>query len=132
MHEISVMSAVVRGVLEAAEEAGATRVLSVRLAVGELTHLAEDQLGTAFAALARGTIAEGASLLIEAVEARVSCSACGFEGPPPGASLGGSRHLPVIVCPECNGLAEIIAGRECLVAGVEAEVPEGFNADERS
>ena len=42
------MAAIVRGVLEAASEVEAARVLRVNLSIGELTLLAEDQLRTAF------------------------------------------------------------------------------------
>ncbi|MCI0496955.1 MAG: hydrogenase/urease maturation nickel metallochaperone HypA [Thermoplasmata archaeon] len=124
MHEYSTTAAVVSGVLAAASEAGATRVLSVHLSVGELTFLAGDQLRTAFIALTRGTIAEGAELDVEVLEGRVACRECGFEGRPPAATLGGMHYMPLTLCPECGGVAVVTGGKECLVAGVEAEVPD--------
>ena len=44
MHELSIASAVVDSVLEFIAERSVKRVISVKLAVGELSHVEEEQL----------------------------------------------------------------------------------------
>jgi len=116
------MTEIVSKVIEAAEAGGGRRVHRVSLSIGALTHLAEDQLRTAFGALTRGTIAEGARLEVTRVPARVRCLQCGYGGTPPEAHLGGAPPVPLTLCPECGEIAEIAAGRECLVRDIEIEV----------
>lgn len=126
MHEFSVMQSVVEAIIGVARERGATRVLSARLRVGELTFLNPDQLRFAFEVLTKGTIAEGAELIIETVRAKLRCRSCGYEGE---ASYEGEEvHIPLapllLKCPRCGSMdVELTSGRECTLASVRVEVP---------
>ena len=65
MHELAAAQDVVRAVLAAAEEQGAQRVNAIALKVGSL--YSADHLQDLIAIAAQGTIAEGATVEIEAV-----------------------------------------------------------------
>ncbi len=65
MHELAAAQDVLKVVLEAAEAERARRVTAVSLKVGRLYVV--EQIESLFAALARGTVAEGAKLEIESV-----------------------------------------------------------------
>jgi len=65
MHELGAAQDVVRAALQAAEGQGARRVTAIALKVGQL--YAVEQLLDLIAIAAQGTIAEGATLDVEAV-----------------------------------------------------------------
>ena len=65
MHEEALLRDLMRKVEAVARENGAARVVLVRLWVGALAHLSEDQLRERWALTARGTVADGARLEIE-------------------------------------------------------------------
>ncbi len=120
MHELSIASALMEKVLGFAQEQQATRVLSVRLALGELTHLQPDQLRFCYEAITKNTPIEDSALEIEEVQALVRCGHCGYEGTP--------RYwdealalvaVPTLQCPECSELVEAIQGHECAIKAVK-------------
>lgn len=79
MHELHVMSQVVKAVEAKLGETGDTKLSVVRLKVGALSHLFthdRSALQTAFALAARGTKAEGAVLEIIAVPGDAWCPRC--------------------------------------------------------
>ncbi len=121
------MQSMVEMILSMAEAKGAVKVLSVSLRVGELTFLNPEQLRFAFEVLTEGTIAQGASLLIESVKPAVRCRRCGYEGEVD--YRGEEVHLPLVVplsvkCPKCGGDVELIAGRECTLTSIKVKLDE--------
>ena len=56
MHELGLMTGVMDAAVEAAREAGATRLLGVRVSIGEATEAVEDALVFAFEALAEACL----------------------------------------------------------------------------
>ena len=70
MHELGLMTGVMDAAVEAAREAGATRLLGVRVSIGEATEAVEDALVFAFKALAEAdpalTRAQDRPLALEA------------------------------------------------------------------
>ncbi len=123
MHEYSVMSEIVRRVLETAEEAGAVSISAIDMEVGGMTFLAEDQMRTAYDSLVRGTMAEGSELRVTAVPASYRCGSCGSAGPVPPAHSP-THMAPLIECGECGEPAVLEGGKECRVTNIEAEVPD--------
>jgi hydrogenase nickel incorporation protein HypA/HybF len=77
MHETALMTQLLRRIEREARAAGAARVKAVRLRVGELSGVEPRLLESAFAWLAPGTVADGASLEIEPVPLEASCESCG-------------------------------------------------------
>ncbi len=100
-------------VLSRAQEAGASRVYSVRLRIGALSGVVPEALGFAFDALTPGTLAEGAQLLIDAVPARFWCAGCQKEF---------ESDDMFAECPECRRPSgELRAGREMELASMEID-----------
>ena len=65
MHELAAAQDVLRAVLEAAEKEGARRITAIALKVGQL--YAAENLPDLITLSAQGTIAEGATVDVEAV-----------------------------------------------------------------
>ncbi|MEM2943655.1 MAG: hydrogenase maturation nickel metallochaperone HypA [Methanomassiliicoccales archaeon] len=122
MHEVSVMSSIIRCVLEELNHYRVKRVKELNMVVGELTFLGEDQLRFAYEILTKGTLLEGAELIIEKEEVIIRCPACGFEGPA-NRMTDESFHFmtPVLACPICNNHAEIVKGKSCSVTSIRVE-----------
>lgn len=120
MHELSIASALMEKVLAFAEEQRATRVLVVRVALGELTHLQRDQLCFCYEAITKQTPIEGSTLEIETVAARVRCPHCRYEGPPRywNEALA-ALAVPTLQCPECGKMVEPIQGHDCAIKTVK-------------
>ena len=122
MHDIQRARGIVDVVLAAAEREGAERIDSIDLSIGALTFLSPDQLGFWVREMLKGTIGEGAQVVIETLPARLRCAECGFEGE---AAIEDDPiyHFTTLTpgCPECGAAqVEIIGGRECVVESLRA------------
>jgi hydrogenase nickel incorporation protein HypA/HybF len=94
MHEMALAESVLAIVERAARQHAASRVTSVRLEIGALSHVAPDALRFCFEAVQRASIAEGAALAIERTPGRAWCMPCGRD-----VALD-RLGAP---CPECGG-----------------------------
>lgn len=113
MHELPVTEQILNVVLEHARQARAGRVVQVNLVIGDLTSFVDESIQFYFDFLARGTEAEGATLHIRRIPARVRCHACQAEFAPDGVDWR---------CPQCGGLGgEVLAGRESYIESIEVE-----------
>jgi len=113
---MGIMAEVMESTLQAAADAGATRVNTIRLTIGELTGIVPDALEFAFEALSMGTIAEGGTLEITMVPARSRCLSCGAEF---------SHDAVDRRCPECGTfLCEVLGGDELVISGADVDVPD--------
>jgi len=111
MHEVSIMTEALRMAMDAAKSAGSTRVLKLRLRIGSLSGVVPESLQFAFDVVCHGTMAEGASLEIEAVQAACWCETCQAE-------------FDCVdffnECPRCHNVSgELRRGRELEIADVE-------------
>lgn len=109
------------GVLEAANtaayDAGATKLLGVKLSIGEMTEAIEDALMFAWEALTEGDpFTEGAALEVNMVSPKSRCLECGAEF---------EHDRFHMFCPECDSFAtELIAGREMQIDSIEVDLPD--------
>ncbi len=106
----------VEKLLQFAEENPEKKIVEVRLAVGELSHIEEEQLRFCYEAITAETSLEGSKLEVEKIEATVSCPHCTYRGRPKywdGALSG----IPVatLECPQCGKAAEPVEGKECAI-----------------
>jgi hydrogenase nickel incorporation protein HypA/HybF len=124
MHEFSTMSQIVRTVLDEAARHRAQTITRVVLELGELTFLGEEQLRFAFEVLSKGTILEGASLVLETKAVKVQCP-CGYTGTV-NYEEREEFHLtiPLLKCPRCSEEVRIIQGRECIIKNLTMEVDD--------
>lgn len=117
MHELGIMTGVMESARKAAQDAGAVKVLKVRLRIGEMTEAIEDALVFAWEALTEADpYFEGAELEVDMVRPKSKCLECG-------AVFEHDRfHM---FCPECDSfLLELIAGREKQIDSIEVDLPE--------
>ena len=127
MHELSLIAGLFEVLEEKAREAGAARVASVTLRVGEMSGAVPELLTSAFEAYKKGTIADRAALKINLVPVRPRCRSCG------GSSW---REEAGFVCAACGSRdLEVVEGRELLLERLEVEVDDeprpGRAADRR-
>jgi len=122
MHEYSVMKQLVSALLDELEEKNVKKVKEIRIEIGELTFLGEQQLKFAHEVLSKDNILEGSQLKVKTKDAKVKCDNCGYEG---GVSYsndpGFHFNIPVISCPECGEKPNVIQGKETMITGVTAE-----------
>lgn len=116
MHEMGVTTEVLRTVVDAATEAGGTRINSVTLTIGELTEIVPDALQFAWEALTPGTLAEGAELRIVETGGRSVCLQCGVE-----FDHGRFDRR----CKACESFAtRVIVGDELMIDHIDVDVPD--------
>lgn len=114
MHESSLAKGILSAVLERARREGAVRVRSVRAWIAETERLSPESIALHFGALARGTIAEGATLHIDVRHVEARCAGCA------------RSYLPdhhVLVCPRCGGTDGELLG--CTGIGIDTMDVEG-------
>ncbi len=116
MHEMGITQGILAASFDAAADAGCTRITQISVSVGEMTEIVDFALQFAFEALTPGTMAEGATLVINQVPARSRCRECGLEY---------DHDRFQMVCPECGALnVELMQGREMLIDGIECDDAE--------
>ena len=113
MHELAIAEGIIETAVPAAERSGAKRILEIRLKVGALSGVFPECVRECLEEVAKGTIAEGAKLVIEPVPIRIRCRACGAD-----SGINRSEFR----CPICGSDDfEIIAGREYFVDTLKVE-----------
>lgn len=116
MHELGIMTGVMDSALASAQEAGATKVLTITLRIGRMTEAIEDALQFAFDAVKEGTIAQDAVLEVIMVEPRSICLSCGTEY---------DHDRFNMLCPECESpFTQLMQGKELEIASIEVELPD--------
>ena len=125
MHELSIASAVVDSVLEFVAERSVKRVLAVRLAIGELSHVEAEQLRFCYMAITKETPMQDSALEIEKVEAVVCCQHCGYSGRPKyWDDALSAAPVPTLQCPSCGGVVEPVEGNDCAIRSVRFATDE--------
>lgn len=119
MHELSVAHAVVSTVVDALPS-GDTRVLQVRLRIGELSGIVPQALEFAYDVAAQGTALADAALVIERSPVVIACPTCGPQ------QLPGTQDF---TCPSCGTpCGDVVGGKELEIVDItlddaEAVVP---------
>ncbi|MFP4470961.1 MAG: hydrogenase maturation nickel metallochaperone HypA [Bacteroidales bacterium] len=104
MHEFSIAVGIVDLAVEHAEVAGAKKVNEVELEIGELAGVIYEAMETAMDSAVKGTILEGAAVVIRKPPGKGRCTACGAE------FRVEQFFDPCPACGEYN--PEIISGKE--------------------
>lgn len=120
MHEFSIASSIAETVLEFAEAHGVSKIVEVRLTIGELTCVEHEQLRFCLGAITNDSALAGAALEIETLAAVVRCPHCSYEGPPKYWEGALSATLvPTLECPECSQSTEAVAGHDCAIRSIK-------------
>jgi hydrogenase nickel incorporation protein HypA/HybF len=130
MHELSLSSAILDTVLRHAE---GRPVSSVEIRLGRLRQVVPDSLEFYFEIVSQETIAAGAALEMELVDALMRCSSCSHEwdpAPSPAEDPSQLMLLPQFRCPACaEAGAEVVTGEEFEVESIIVdEAPAGAGA----
>lgn len=116
MHELSLMAGVVRLVGKDAAQRGIASVSAVELEVGELSGASPHALKAAFPFASKGTILEGAHLVVKEIAAGVKCRECGRDYVPTKEGWA---------CPSCGSYeTSLVQGTELRVVSYTGEVGE--------
>ncbi len=118
MHEFSIAAGIVESVQAFAAKQRASRIIQVRLLIGEFTHI--EQLRFCIESITKDTVLDGAALEIDTTDAAVRCRHCGYAGPPKywDEALS-SAWVPTLECPQCGKAAEPAEGHECAIRAVK-------------
>ena len=120
MHELSIASAVVESGLEFLEAHEVRKVLTVRLAVGELSHVETEQLRFCYTAITQETPMENSTLEIENIAAVVECPRCTYRGRPKyWEDALCAAPIPTLECPDCRGTVEVVQGNDCAIKTIQ-------------
>lgn len=123
MHEMGLLRSVVASVERVAAQAGASRVEAVGLRVGTLSGALPAALDGAWPMASAGTVAQGARLEIEVVEAAVWCAACEAER--------AVDELFALTCPACGTpTGHLVRGKEfaATFADLASDAPDDVPA----
>ena len=126
MHEVSVVSNLVRAAISELDKYDVLKVKSMTVVIGDMTNLGEEQMSFAYEIVTRGTILEGSEFIVEREPIKVSCDACGYKGPvrilsDPDFS---SHSIPILSCPECGGKVFVTSGQSCMIKCMDIEEAE--------
>lgn len=113
MHEMALAESVLRIVEEQAQTHNYSRVRTVWLEIGRLSHAEPDAIRFCFDAVAKGTMIEGAALEIDRAPGEAWCQVC-------------AKAVPVSsladACPECGGFGmKVTGGDELKVCRLEVD-----------
>ncbi len=105
---------ITQGVVEICERnAAGRRVLAVVMEIGELSNVMPDAVEFCFEACTKGTLLDGARLVIERIQGRGRCRGCAAEF---------AVKAFYESCPACGGYGvEILSGEELRVKELEVE-----------
>jgi hydrogenase nickel incorporation protein HypA/HybF len=123
MHELSIAASVVEKVLEFVDSHPVKEVLEVRLMLGELVGVEQEQLRFCYSAITKETALENSVLEFDAVEAFVQCPHCAYHGRPKYWEEALS-FVPVatLQCPECGMTVRPSKGSECAIKTIRYAV----------
>lgn len=113
MHEYAVTQSMITLVLEEASQAKASKILEIRLVIGDLSTIIDDSVQMYFDIMSEGTVAEGAKLIFRRVKAEFKCKTCGevFIKPEKGFD-----------CPKCGSMGVPTGvGKEFYIESLEIE-----------
>ncbi|PKN06512.1 MAG: hydrogenase maturation nickel metallochaperone HypA [Deltaproteobacteria bacterium HGW-Deltaproteobacteria-7] len=116
MHELPVTESILQIVLKHARTNGVLRVVTVHLQIGRLSDLEDEWIQRYFDYLSKGSVAEGAKLIIERMPIMVQCSSCSTSYEADAAKLGD------LTCPNCGGKdSRFLSGREYYIKDMEVQ-----------
>lgn len=111
MHEFAVTEGLLQIIETEARKAGALQVDEVYVTIGEFSTFVDRSIEFYFSELSRGTLAEGARLVFNRIEAKAWCDLC---------SISFHPDSTFIVCPQChNPVLELTQGQELYIDSIE-------------
>ena len=112
MHEMSIAVELLRQLESIAAERDIEQIEEITVQTGLMRQVVPDALEVAFQALAAGTIADGAAIVVEAVDIEAKCCSC---------DLTFVASIDNFLCPTCGQAnVDIIKGNEIILSSLTA------------
>lgn len=113
MHELAVTESILNIAVAEAQKHNASRVLEIRLKIGEFSGVLPQLIQDYFDIVSKDTIADGAKLVIDRIPIGVRCNNCSHEN---------TIDIMKIKCPVCGSTdVKIVSGKEFYVDSMEVE-----------
>lgn len=113
MHELPITQSILEIAVRHAEKAGAKRIVSINLVIGQLATAVDESIQFYWDMLSEGTNAKGARLNFQRVPTEMRCMECGNSFYPAEESFE---------CPKCNSsYVRVIKGEELRVDSIDIE-----------
>ncbi|MCP4291541.1 MAG: hydrogenase maturation nickel metallochaperone HypA [bacterium] len=113
MHEMSIVSGILRIVENEARSGNAKKINSIELEIGQLAGIELDSLRFCYQVASKDTMADGAKLIIREIPGMGHCENC---------NENVSVEFHVAVCPQCNeSLMDVFQGRELKVSSINVD-----------
>lgn len=113
MHELALTEGILKIAKSEAEKHSVTKVINIKLKIGELSGVVPNLIQEYFNIVSKGTVAEDAKIIIERIPGQIKCLDCNEISP---------IERMRIKCPKCEGYnVKIIAGKEYYVDSMEVE-----------
>jgi hydrogenase nickel incorporation protein HypA/HybF len=114
MHELGITQSILSIALHHAKEAGAARITTINLVIGELSSIVDESVQFYWEMIAKGTIAENAVLNFKRVPANLRCDECGHQFPL------GSREA--FTCPACGSdRVRVASGEDFYLESIDVD-----------
>lgn len=113
MHELPIAEHILEIALKAANEANASGILKIHLAIGQLSSYLDDSIQFYWDIISDNTIAKGAQLVFRRIPAKFSCRSCGHEY---------RLTTDSFTCPAClSDKVKLISGDEFVLEAIDIE-----------
>lgn len=116
MHELPITESILKIVLTHAKKNDVRQVMVIHLRIGKLSDLEDEWIQRYFDFLSKGTVAQGAKLLIERTPIMFQCNSCNISYEVDIAAMSD------VVCPACGQKdSKLISGREYYIKDMEVQ-----------
>jgi hydrogenase nickel incorporation protein HypA/HybF len=113
MHELSISENILNIVENEAHKHNLKRIKEIIIKTGEISDIIPENLEYCFEIISKGTVAEGAKIIVEKLPIKILCLDCGKEFTIKKSNLQ---------CPECNSKnLKLTGGNEFFIESMEAE-----------
>ena len=113
MHELSIVEGLINIIEDTAREHDISSVKRVKLRIGAMRQVVPDALRFAFEVAGKGTVAEGAEILITDIPTKAKCGTCAGEF---------QVEEYCFICPRCGSSeVTVIEGKELYIDTLEGE-----------
>ncbi|MBT3226222.1 MAG: hydrogenase maturation nickel metallochaperone HypA [Deltaproteobacteria bacterium] len=114
MHELPVTEKILDIIVAHAERNNVQKVVTINLNIGELSDLEDEWIQNYFDYLAKGSVAEGAKLVIEKVPVVMNCNGCS------NTFQVDIKEMKEMQCPDCDSKDyTLISGKDYYIKNME-------------
>jgi hydrogenase nickel insertion protein HypA len=123
MHEFSIATILVNSLLDYQKKGGSNpgKLLEVYVRVGSLRSVSVEQLVYSYNLLVKRTSLSGSKLLVEEIQAKVSCPKCNFKDIFERQDESFHFALPSLSCPRCGSSLSLEGGDELQISKIRVQ-----------